>query len=240
MVSELISLAPAAIDLIAGIFGKTESEKMADEIRKQQQQLPAQVVAAQKSAEKMSYLGMPGYETYKEQINELMPTTLNQVKEYAQSPSAVIDMASKSLAQTNRAYNDLAIKDATAKISNQRNYQDVLMQAGGMQAMIDRGNIQTNLAATAQEAQGTKDLMQGLTNAAASGINTFATVKGLNYQEQMLNQMGEYWKQTPTNAINQLVQPRVPTVAGFDDATQQQEVTDFYSAFINSILGNKI
>ena len=177
MVSEIASGVSALASIIGGIAGKSESDKLAKEIRKQKLTMPAEIEQMAGQAQTLAAMGMPGYETYKEQINELMPQTAQAARETAQSPSALIDLYAKGMAQTNRAYNELAAQDAAARRANIINYQNVLGQVAQMRTGIQQANIQTNLAALGQEAQGTKDLISGISNAPGDFIKSYVALE---------------------------------------------------------------
>lgn len=239
MVLELVGIAS---QLLGGILGNEQAKDTAEEIRKQQLKMPRELQMAEAQARELSQLGMPGYETYKEQARELMPTTLNQAKDLATSPSSIIDMASKSLAATNRAYNDLAVRDAQARLGNMQNYQNVLMQKGAVQTGIDQANIQTNLAALAQEAQGTKDLWQGITNAAGSAINVAANQQTKQYQDEYLKMLSGYFNQgsgvspQEMSLLNPSANYPVATFGDQPQAAQYGQVD--YNKFIQELLFN--
>ena len=214
MVSEIASGVSALASIIGGIFGKSESDKLADEIRKQKLKTPAEVETLLGSAEAMAAQGMPGYETYKEQIGEVMPQTAQSARETLQSPSAAIDLYAKSMAQANKAYNELATQDAAARRQNILNYQNVLGQVAQMRTGIQQANIQTNLSALAQEAQGTKDLISGISNAPGDFIKSYIGMEmsgaGTDL-ESLLSNVGKY-----TNKTDYFPSYNIPATATFD------------------------
>jgi hypothetical protein len=171
--SAIISGVSALSSLLGGMASKSESDKLAAKIKKQQLNMPPEAETMLGEAKTLSAMGMPGYETYKEQINELMPQTAQAARETAQSPSALIDLYAKSMAQTNKAYNELAVQDAAARRQNILNYQNVLGQVAQMRTGVAQANIQTNLSALGQEAQGTKDLISGISNAPGAFIKGY-------------------------------------------------------------------
>lgn len=196
MVSEIVSGVSALASIIGGIAGKSESDKLADEIRKQKLSMPPEAETMLSSARDLSAMGMPGYETYKEQINELMPQTAQAARETAQSPSALIDLYAKSMAQTNKAYNELAVQDAAARRQNILNYQNVLGQVAQMRTGVAQANIQTNLSALGQEAQGTKDLISGISNAPGAFIKGYVGMTqsgaGSELEDMFSGTVGKY------------------------------------------------
>ena len=182
-----LALVLAGIDLIGGIFAKSESDELAAEIAKKKVTEPPAMAQAEAEAKRLSAMGMPGYETYKEEIGEMMPRTITQFKEVAQGGASVIDLAAKTLRETNKAYRDLAMQEAAAKISNIRGYEGFLERKAGMQMGIQEQNIGIDIAALMQRAQGTKDLLQSFQEAGAAGISTYGMLKKLGYQKEYLD-----------------------------------------------------
>lgn len=213
----IIAGVSALASLLGGMASKSESDKLAAQIKKQKLTMPAEAEQMLGQAKTLSAMGMPGYETYKEQINELMPQTFQAARETAQSPSALIDMYSKSMAQTNRAYNELAAQDAAARRQNIINYQNVLGQAAQMRTGIQQANIQTNLSALGQEAQGTKDLISGISNAPGAFIKGYVGMEQAGAGTDIEN----LFAKTPVNtyAGNPSFYPssNIPSEAPYED-----------------------
>lgn len=196
----LLALAPLAIDLIGGIFGKKGSDKLAGDIRNQKITMPEEAIRAEELARMTSFMGMPGYETYKENINQMLPKTLSQVKELATSPSSIIDLAAKGLSASNDAYNQLAVKDTEARVGNIRSYQNVLQNKAGMALGIQNENNQIQLAGDYQEAQGTKDLMGSINQGVGNSISLYGDMEKNKYLKDQNAALSEFFKphDTPT------------------------------------------
>jgi hypothetical protein len=194
MVSLALSLIPAAINLVSGLFGKSASDKTAKQIADLKMSMPSEEIQAVELAREMSYLGMPGYEHYQQTIDEMMPKTISQAKEMNQSPSNLISLAAKTLTATDEAYNNLAVEDTKQRIANMGNYQNALMHKAGVNMNIQGANNQIKMASIEQSAQGTKDLLQSVNNAAGSAINTYGTIKSLNSQEEYYNKLGTFFQ----------------------------------------------
>jgi len=192
-VSSLVSMIPVVGNTLSGIFGMSASNRLADKESKLKLSLPPDMLKAEGIARQLAAMGMPGYEKYKEDINQITPTTVNQAREVAQSPSQLIDLMSRSQSATNSALRDLQVRDTAANVQNKQNYQNFLGQKANMQLGIQERNNQTQLGADMQQAQGTKDLFQSLNNAIGSGINTYATLSKLGYLKDYLNGMKGSW-----------------------------------------------
>lgn len=197
MVGEIISLASSLIPMIEGLFSNDAAGDTAAKIERQKLTVPPEMLKAVALAREQAYSNMPGYDTYKENIDELLPKVAGQAKEVSSSPSAVIGLMSKALGETNKAYQDLAIKNVGYHTSALNQYQDMLTRKSGMDLAVQQGNVNTNKEAIYQEAQGTKDLMSGINQGIGTGLNTYAMMKELGYDEEMSKWMHEYFKQTP-------------------------------------------
>ena len=195
--SAIISGVSALSSLLGGIESKSASDKLAAKIRKQQLTVPEEAETMLGQAKTRSAMGMPGYETYKEQIGELLPQAAQAARETVQSPSSLIDLYAKSMAESNRAYNQLAVQDATARGQNMMNYQNVLGNVAQMRTGIQQANIQTNLAALGQEAQGTKDLISGISKAPSDFIKSYVGLELAGIEDDLYgNTLGKYAKQS--------------------------------------------
>jgi len=194
---ELLSLIPAALNLFQGIAGKSSSDKLAEEERKLKLGLPREMLQAEGIAKNLAAMGLPGYEKYREDISQITPTTVNQARQVAQSPSQLIDLMSRSQSATNSALRDLEVRDTAQNVQNKQNYQNFLGQKGQMALGIQGANNQTEQMANVQQAQGTKDLFQSLNNAIGSGINTYSTLSMLGYQKDQLDAWKKSWDKTP-------------------------------------------
>jgi hypothetical protein len=189
----LASLIPAAINLVQGIAGKSESDKLADKERQLKLSMPPEMLKAEGMARNLSMMGLPGYEKYREDINQITPNTVSQARQVAQSPSQLIDLMSRSQTATNDALQNLQIRDTQQNIANKQNYQNFLGQKANMTLGIQGANNQTEQSANLQEAQGTKDLFQSLNSAIGSGINTYSTLSMLGYQKDYLKGLQGSW-----------------------------------------------
>ena len=191
---EILSSLPMITNIVGGIAGKSESDKLADKERALRLTMPPEMLKAEGIARNLSQMGLPGYEKYREDIDQITPNTVSQARQVAQSPSQLVDLMSRSQTQTNEALQNLQIKDAQANIGNKQNYQNLLADKGRMALGIQGANNQTAMGADLQQAQGTKDLFQSLNNAVGSGINTYSTLSMLGYQKDYLKGLQESWK----------------------------------------------
>ena len=191
--TSLLSLVPVVGNALSGVAGMIASNNLADKEKQLKLTMPPEMIKAEGMARELAAMGVPGYEKYKEDINQITPTTVNQAREVAQSPSQLIDLMSRSQGATNAALRDLEVRDASANVQNKQNYQNFLGQKAQMQLGIQGQNNQTDMTALRQDAQGTKDLFQSLNNAIGSGINTYSTLSMLNNQKDYLNALKRSW-----------------------------------------------
>ena len=212
------ALLPFVMNLIGGLWGKSESDKTAEQISGLQSEMPAEALQAESLAREMSSMGLPGVETYKEQINQIVPSTLSAVKEVAQSPSQIIDLASKALTATNDAYNKLAVSDATARLSNMKNYQSVLENKANLASNIQSQNNQIQMAAIGQKAQGTSDLISGIERGVAGSISSYGQQQQNDYMKDYYDKISGFFDNSSQPTTTQLnpVNNTIPKVATFE------------------------
>lgn len=208
----VIALLPTILGAVEGMFNKGSSDKLAGQIRDTSNTMPAETSAAAASAAEQANAGLPGREYYQEQIDSMIPKTLSQAKEMAQTPSSIIDLAANALTRSNDAYNKLAVSDAEARVGNIRNYQNVLQNKGQMALGIQDRNNQIQLAGDYQEAQGTKDLMGSINQGVGNSISLYGDMEKNKYLKEQNAALMEFFKphDTPTTLA-----PTTPTVASF-------------------------
>lgn len=222
--TSLASMIPVVGGAVSGVLGMLSSNNLADEERKLKLTMPPEMLKAEGMARELASMGLPGYEKYREDINQITPTTVNQAQQVAQSPSQLIDLMSRSHTATNQALRDLEVRDTQQNVQNKQNYQNFLGQKGQMALGIQGGNNQTELMALQQEAQGTKDLFQSLNNAIGSGINTYSTLSMLDSQKKYYQGMVDSWKDT---SAPQGLAPQTPGFATFEDNPTQSMYPGF-------------
>lgn len=212
LTQSLLSLVPVVGGALGSLVPYFMSEDTSAEMKKLKMQRPAESYKQEALAKELSYMGLPGYEKYKEEISQVTPNTVSQARKVAQSPSQLIDLMSRSQTATNEALQNLQIRDTQQNVANKQNYQNVLGQLANENLGIQRENLTTDMSALQQEAQGEKDLFQGLTNALGSGINTYGMLSQLGYQKDLLKGYQESWGGMKTNPLT----PTAPTTAPFE------------------------
>lgn len=200
MIGAILSLIPTVLKLVEGLTGKTQSDKTAEQIKQEQLSMPYEETEAERVAKSLTGSDMPGYKTSKDYINQLIPKTAEAFKETASSPVALIDLMSRGLAETDKQYQELTDKNVAYHQSTLENYQNVLQRKAGMNLGVQEGNIITNKEAITQKATGTKDLLQSVEGAAGAGINTYAMMKKLGYEKDLMGYMGKYFGSEPAKS----------------------------------------
>ena len=237
--TSLASMIPVVGGAVSGILGMLSSNNLADEERKLKLTMPPEMLKAEGMARELASMGLPGYEKYREDINQITPNTVNQAQQVAQSPSQLIDLMSRSHTATNQALRDLEVRDTQQNVQNKQNYHNFLGQKAQMALGIQGGNNQTELMAFQQEAQGTKDLFQSLNNAIGSGINTYATMEQLGYQKDQVQAYKDSWKLKGTSDPRQqlsMVDPMTPFESNGISGWEGQSV---YPGFTYKPQGNQ-
>lgn len=183
-ISEIFSILTGVADTISGGLAKSESDALAEKMRALKAVMPEEATKAEISARNARY-GIPGRELFEERARELMGTSLEMQKQVSQSPSAMISQAGEAMNATNRRYQDIMVADAAERRRNEQRYQDILMGKARMDLGIQGQNLELDYAALMQEAQGTKDLFTGISRGIGTGIETYGTMKEVEYQKEM-------------------------------------------------------
>ena len=114
-----------------------------------QLQMPQSMGEAQGLVESQANSGLPNYQQAQENIQESIPTTLNQVKDYFDSnkiPQLLSSMYTKSLGQQQ----NLDTQQASALLSGKKNLSDFMQGKSQYQTQLEQYNNQLQ-AGAAQE-----------------------------------------------------------------------------------------
>ena len=124
MIGEILSLIPSII----GLFNSNKShDQYTDELNKikDQQKLSQSALQAKSLLAENATRGMAGYETAKEDINNELPTTMNQAKDFLTGGGAV-DYLAKASASRDKQLRDLGTENEAAKEKNMNIYASFL------------------------------------------------------------------------------------------------------------------
>lgn len=206
MWSTILSLIPTIAGLFSSNKANDDYQANLDKI-KADQRLSQSALQAKALLGENATRGLAGYDTMKEDILSTTPTTLNESRDFL-SGSGVVDFLAKSKAMTDQQLRQLNAANEQQKQTNMNTYANYL---GGVMANREDSLMQGNNLI--ELAKGQMDYNQAGTNNKLLG-NITGTVGGIADLD---------WKkiiallsktQYPSNDI---LAPKTPTVATFDD-----------------------
>lgn len=124
MIGEILSLIPSII----GLFGSNKShDQYSDELNRlnEQQRLSRSALQAKSLLAENATRGLVGLNTMRENVNNQLPTTLNESKDWLTSGGAV-DFLSRASAATNKQLLALDMANESAKQDNMKMYAGYL------------------------------------------------------------------------------------------------------------------
>lgn len=158
MIGSLLSLIPSII----GLFSSNDAH---DDYTKQLEQIKANQKLSQSSLQAKSLLaenatrGLAGYETIKEDINNQLPTTLNESKDWL-SGSGAVDFLARSKASTDQQLRQLNAANEAEKNKNMDIYTQYL------------GGTMANREYQLQQDQSQLDVAAGYNNVDKAAVQT--------------------------------------------------------------------
>jgi len=146
MIGEILSLIPSIVGLFSSNSSHDEYSSDLEKIRAQQKLSNSALQAKSLYAENATR-GLAGYETMKQDINNQLPTTLNESKDWLSGGGAV-DFLARASANTNQQLRNLNNQNEQQKQNNQEMYAQYL---GGTMAsredMLLQNQSQLDVAA---------------------------------------------------------------------------------------------
>lgn len=138
----------------------------------------------------MASKGLPGKETIEDDIQSQVARTMGLGKQVADSPSALLDLLSKSNEGATANMRQLGVQDASAQLGNRMQLAEFLSRAKApMQAMIEDKNINLGISAERERMVGTQELLQGITQGMgglAQGASAHMMDKNMKSQLEIL------------------------------------------------------
>ncbi len=186
----LISAVPSVIEGISAISAR---KKYSDAIGNIKLSMPKGVSEAESLLSNMALNGLPGYETKKNDILSSVPQTLESLKEVAGNPAMIIGGLNDAQSGVTNALSNLAVKDALAKIENNKTLADFL---GGTKAAYDMEMQKYKndvLLGQAKEGMlGVKDMLAGFNKGVSTGISTFGNASMVDSYKGMFNSFEDF------------------------------------------------
>lgn len=137
MIGSLLSLIPSIVGLFSSNSAHDEYSDSLQKIRNNQKLSPSALQAKSMLAENATR-GMAGYETMREDIENRLPVTINENRDWLSSGAAV-DFLVKSKAQTDQQLRQLNVANAQTKQKNMDTYAGFL---GGTMARQENDLLQ--------------------------------------------------------------------------------------------------
>jgi len=202
-----LSLLSAIPQLVGGVVSYGAHKKQANLLDSTTLDMPTGVIDAEQILRDNANQGLPGYDKYKGDIMGSMATGLSAYKDVIDNPAAILGALSSSQTGVNDALSELSIKDAMAKLDNEKTLAGFL---GGTKAntqmQIDQYGDQMKIGAGEERQRGLAELMQGISNGMGAGITTYGNTQQLGFTKDMLANMSNYWKSPSTTGANSVDQ----------------------------------
>lgn len=149
--------------LIGGFVANKQHKKYADLLMQQNMTMPSGITDAEGIMKGNAGEGLQGYESYMNDIQSLLPNTVNAAKEVVDNPSQLLELVSKAQSTAGSKIRDLGIADADAKLRNEVAYANFLssVKAPAEQA-IENFNIQKTLGAEQERMVGKAEMWKGI------------------------------------------------------------------------------
>jgi len=165
----------AALGLGGGIMGKIKHDDYANLLEDQELNMPGAMGSAESIYQGLASQGLPGKETIQDSIDATIPGTLSAAKEVVDSPSALLDLLSKSSSSVAEQTRNLGVQDAQAKTQNEAMLADFYTRAKApMEMQINQFDIQKTLDAERERMLGWSELFGGASQAGTMGMQYFA------------------------------------------------------------------
>jgi hypothetical protein len=180
----------AALGLGGGVAGYFKHNDYADLIEDQELNMPGSMGSAESIYQGLASQGLPGKETIQAGIESAMPSTINTAKEVVDSPSALLDLLSRSSASTAEQTRNLGVQDAQARVGNEAMLADFYTRAKApLEMRINEFDIQKTLDAERERMMGLSELLGGASQAGNIGMQYFANKESNEQMQGFMDQI---------------------------------------------------
>lgn len=174
----------------SGLLANKSHRDFADYLNDQKFTMPTAMDSAESEFRNIASKGLPGKETIEDDIQSQVARSIGLGKQVADSPSALLDLLSKSNEMATSNLRQLGIQDASAQLGNRMQLAEFLSRAKApMEAMIDDKNINLGISAERERMMGTQELIQGITGGLgglAQGVSSHMLDKYLTDKNDIL------------------------------------------------------
>lgn len=149
--------------LIGGISANKQHKKYAELLAQQNMTMPSGITDAEGIFKKNASQGLPGYEQYAQDINSLLPSTVNTAKEVVDNPSQLLDAVMRAQETAGSKMRDLGIADAGAKLQNEAAYAGFLSNTKApMETALEEFKMNRDLGVMKEKMAGKQELWKGI------------------------------------------------------------------------------
>ena len=149
--------------LIGGISANKQHKKYADLLSQQNMTMPTGITDAEGIFKKNASQGLTGYDQYVQDIESLLPSTVNAAKEVVDNPSQLLDAVMKAQETAGNKMRDLGIADAGAKLQNESAYAEFLAGTKApMESALEEFRINRDLGVAKEKMTGKQELWKGI------------------------------------------------------------------------------
>lgn len=165
-------LSSIATSLINSIITANAYKKYAKKLEGMQMTLPQEYNVAQGMLETQANVGLPGYETQKQNIEASVPTTINQMRDYMDS-SNIPSLLSRIYSQSQGQMQQLNMAQEGAISANKQSLAQYLYGVKApAQTSIDQYNNELKAAAERARMSAKGAALQGATSAVGTATDT--------------------------------------------------------------------
>lgn len=174
MIGAGLGLLSSVMGIISSANANARTRRQIDELAAKQK-MPAAIGQGEAIMRDLATKGLPGYQNQLSEINESVPMTINQMRDFITSGGA-IEMANKLWSGRNKAVNQLQSADDAARVQNRQQLADYLSRV----VAPAQSRLQDDINSLAMARMGTNQAQtQDLLNFVNTGLNAVGNDKGL-------------------------------------------------------------
>ena len=160
---------------LAALFGH---RKMAKTIQEQEKTIPESLLRAETILEDLAVQGLPGLDNMRAELEAELPTSINQLKELAVSPSGTLGAAANMQTSINKGLRGLLVEDADRKTANRSALANFLtFPMAQAENRVEDFNVQKNIMAQEEKMAGVSELFEGIGGGISGAISAFGQGK---------------------------------------------------------------
>lgn len=191
---ELLSLLGSGLDILGGLSAQESHNKIAEQLLEMKQEYPGSLKHAEEIYRMLADTGLPGSERMKEDVQKIVPTTLNEAREVIDSPIALLGMLNEMQTKTDASITNINIQDEMQKQKNQIMLGEFLSNVKAPTEMqLERYNNQLDLASKQEIEAGQSEMWGAAGDATSSLFNAYGAIKELGFTEDYYKYLDKFW-----------------------------------------------